>query len=153
VLSKSQLGLWLSMIAEHTPKHVKSILALYQPPNIAQLESVEWSTTTAMGVYVWVLKPKGLPAPFDYECYLWVGSASKYRGGLTSRKSNLLSSSCLTQNEAPKPDIRVSRTWKRMVLVSCCVERVRNNIMNLPSGSDTSVLPLLLNYYPSVRPL
>jgi hypothetical protein len=81
VLSKSQSESWLSMIEEHTPKHVKSILASHQPPNIAQLESVEWSTTTAAGVYGWVLKPKGLPGPFDNECYLWVGSASKYYGG------------------------------------------------------------------------
>jgi hypothetical protein len=63
VLSKSQSKSWFSMIEEHTPKHVKS----HQPPNIAQLESVECSTTTAAGVYGWVLKPKGLPGPFDNE--------------------------------------------------------------------------------------
>lgn len=47
------------MTLEYTPRHVKSILASHQPPNIAQLESVEWSNTTIAGVYRWVLKPKG----------------------------------------------------------------------------------------------
>lgn len=120
VLSKSQPESWLSMIEEHTPKHVKSILASHQPPNIARLESVEWSTTTSAGVYGWVLKPKGLNNPFDNECYLWIGSASKYRGGLKSREENLLSSSRSTQNEAPKPTIRnlgLSRTGKLITLL------------------------------------
>ncbi|KAG9231510.1 hypothetical protein BJ875DRAFT_444016 [Amylocarpus encephaloides] len=119
-LPKSQSESWVSMIEEHTPKHVKSILASHQPPNIAQLESVEWSTTTAAGVYGWVLKPKGLLGHFDNEYYLWVGSASKYGGGLKSRKENLLSSSRPTQNEAPKPDIRnlgLSRTGKLITLL------------------------------------
>jgi len=106
VLQKSQSESWLSMIEEHTPKHVKSILASHQPPNIAQLESVEWSPTAAAGVYGWVLKPKGLVGHFDDECCLWVGSASMYGGGLMSRKESLLSSSRSTQNEAPNLDIR-----------------------------------------------
>lgn len=106
VLAKSQPESWLSMIEVHTPKHVKSMLASHQPPKIAQLESVEWSATTAAGVCGWVLKPKGLNCPFDSECYLWVGSASKHSSGLEGRKENLLSSSRLTRNETPKPHIK-----------------------------------------------
>ncbi|KAK0118601.1 hypothetical protein ONS96_011692 [Cadophora gregata f. sp. sojae] len=106
VLSESQSESWLSMIEEYTPKHVKSILASHQPPNIAKLESIEWSPTNAAGVYGWVLKPTGSIHPFDDECYLWVGSASMYGGGLESRKENLLSWSRYTENEAPKFEMK-----------------------------------------------
>lgn len=81
-LSNSQPGSWLSMTEEHTPSKVRSILALHQPPNIARLESTEWSQTTAAGVYGWILKPMVSQCSFDNECYLWIGSASKYGGGL-----------------------------------------------------------------------
>jgi hypothetical protein len=74
MLSNSPLEFWLALIAEHTPKRFKSVLASHHPPTVAQLESLEWSDTDAAGVYGWVLKPKRKPFCLENECYLYVGS-------------------------------------------------------------------------------
>ena len=99
------LETWFSSIRGHTPERVKSLLASYQPPTVNQLESLEWSDTTAAGVFGWVLKPKS-SISFDNECYLYVSSTSRFDGGLRRKKLNLLSTWPHTRHDAPKPYIK-----------------------------------------------
>jgi len=105
-LSSSPPEVWLSRIKEHTPKPFRSILASHQAPTIARLESLEWSDTTAAGVYGLVWKPKRKSVYLDSECYLYTGSASIYDRGLTDGRRNLLSTWPSTRNDAPKPEMR-----------------------------------------------
>ena len=84
-LSKAPSEHWLSLIIEHTPKRVRSMLSSHQPPNIPLLKSLDWPDTVATGVYGRILKPKGRPQAMDDECYLYIGSASKYGAGLKAK--------------------------------------------------------------------
>ena len=98
---------WLSLITEHTPKRFRSLLSSYQPPTIAQLESLDWSDTSDAGVLGWVLKPKKKSVYFDNECYLYLGSASRLGRGLSYRSHGLRSTWPGPQQECtPKPEMK-----------------------------------------------
>jgi hypothetical protein len=101
VLSISQSEWWLSMIEEHTPKHVKSILASHQPPNIAR-HSRCWG--------------------------LWMGLET---GGATRRptrfqKPSSINISCICkQCRRAGPDAFARRAWRCNVLTGLDADRTR----------------------------
>ena len=82
---------WQSMIAETIPRGLVSILASVQPPHLALLESLTWSETSSADVFAWILKPGKGSFHFDDECYLYIGSTTRYGTGLAGRKAKLLS--------------------------------------------------------------
>ena len=82
---------WQTMIAETIPQCLVSILASLQTPHLARLESLPRSETTSAGVYAWILKPKRGSFHFDNECYVYIGSATKYDRGLRDRKARFQS--------------------------------------------------------------
>lgn len=96
-LSTVSSEFWLDQIAQHTPKPVKSLLASHQPPDIARLESLNWSETEAAGVYAWILPPETTPAYLDKHFCLFVGSTSEYGVGLSGTRRRLLSKQSSTQ--------------------------------------------------------
>jgi hypothetical protein len=105
-LSKFPSEFWLSQIVGHTPRRLKSLLVSHQPPDIAQLGSLDWSETASAGVYGWILTPKWKSDYFDKECYLYVGSASQYDYGLSGTRYKHLSTWPSRRNDPPEPDIR-----------------------------------------------
>ncbi|KAK0707155.1 hypothetical protein B0T21DRAFT_377259 [Apiosordaria backusii] len=106
-LSSKTPEFWLSQIEQHTAKHFKTILSSHESPTISLLESLEWSdTATAAGVYLWVWKPRRKRTYHDSECYLYLGSASKFGAGLADKRRALLSTWPSTRQQPPKPQMR-----------------------------------------------
>ena len=91
VLMTQESTQWQTMIAETFPQRLVSILASIQPPHLARLESLPWSDTSSAGVFAWILKPKKGSFHFDNECYVYIGSATRYGMGLRDRKAGLQS--------------------------------------------------------------
>lgn len=75
---------WLSSISSFIPDDVKRILGGLQPPTWEELESLPVVDTNDAGVYARLAKS---PSEFQTagDRYLYVGSASKYGGGLNAR--------------------------------------------------------------------
>jgi hypothetical protein len=61
-----------------------------QPPTLARLSSLAWSDTTDGGVFAWRFKPNGEQASVQTTGYLCIGSAYRYRCGLSGRRRRLL---------------------------------------------------------------
>lgn len=101
-LSNSASELWFPLLMEHTQKRFRSMLASHQPPNLARLESLEWSDTTAAGVHGCTSKLKGKSFYSENEYCLYVGSASDYGRSLSGRRSSILSTWPSTRNDAFK---------------------------------------------------
>jgi hypothetical protein len=93
-------GVWLFLIAEHIPTNVKLILASPQPPTLARLSSLAWSDTTDGGVFAWRFKPNGKQVSVQTTGYLCIGSAHRYRCGLSGRRRRLLLPSLGRREEA-----------------------------------------------------
>ena len=89
VLKTEEPSHWQSMILEQISGELLPILASIQPPHLARFESLSWSDTTSAGVYAWILKPKKGSFHFDNECFVYVGSATKYNKGLRDQKDEL----------------------------------------------------------------
>jgi hypothetical protein len=101
---------WLTLIEQHTVEGFKSILSSQQPPTVSRLESLEWSNTPAAGVYGWILEPKeeltfGDSDFHDSECYLYLGTASSYGGGLACKRQDLLSPWPSARQKPPRLEI------------------------------------------------
>ncbi|KAL2012465.1 hypothetical protein VTN00DRAFT_5183 [Thermoascus crustaceus] len=93
---------WLEQIAQHTPRQVKSLLASHQPPDVALLESLGWSETSAAGVYAWILPSKCKPVCFDKQFHLLLGTTSQYGVGLRGTKDQLLSKWSSKRKDNPR---------------------------------------------------
>jgi hypothetical protein len=97
---------WQARIAEHTPNHVKSMLASPQAPKLTQLESLGWSDTTAAGVYGCYFSSNKRSVRAKKARYLYIGSATAYPGGLSARRRKILLPSSLTQKDSLKSKMR-----------------------------------------------
>lgn len=106
IISSLPSDVWLSRIAEHIPTNVKLILASPQPPALARLKSLGWSDTTDGGVFARRFKPNGKQVSIKKTDSLYIGSASKYPGGLSVRRRRMLLPSPRPQDEALKSKIK-----------------------------------------------
>lgn len=89
-VSRLPSGVWLSRIAEHIPTDVKLLLVSPQPPSLTRLNSLPGSETTGSGVFAWCFKPNGKQTSVRNTDYLFIDSASRYSGGLRTRRRRLL---------------------------------------------------------------
>jgi hypothetical protein len=83
-------GIWLFLITEYIPTNVKLILVLPQFPTLTRLSSLVWSDITDGGVFIWRFKPNGKQVSIQTTGYLYIGSAYRYRCGLSGRRCRLL---------------------------------------------------------------
>lgn len=96
---------WLSLVAEGIPTNVKSMLASSQPPTLARLKLLAWADTTDAGVFAWLSAPNE-KSVMKKTGSVYIGSASKYPGGLRLRRRRMLLRSSKPQDEALKHKIK-----------------------------------------------
>ena len=104
-LQERPVEYWLSSIAQNTPARVKELLAAHEPPTVAKLKELSWIDSHDAGVYGWILPPREV-IHRERECYLYVGSASKYEYGLSWRRYQHLSESAQLHNRRLRALIR-----------------------------------------------
>ena len=106
ILSSRPEHEWLSLIVEHTPEDVKSMLVSSHPPTPARLKDLPWSNTADGGVLAWCTEAIGEQDSTEEKLYVYVGSASDCRGGLRIRKSHMLAQWSKPHDEALKLKIK-----------------------------------------------
>jgi hypothetical protein len=97
---------WLSRITTHTPADVKLMLASQHPPTPAQLKSLPWSNTADGGVFAWCTERNRRRNSSERTLYVYIGSASKFHGGLNFRKNHMLSRLDIPHDEGLKAKIK-----------------------------------------------
>jgi hypothetical protein len=90
MISRKPKDKWLSGIIKYTPVDVKLMLVSPDPPTPDQLEDLPWSNTTDGGVFVWCTEAIGEQDSTKKTTYVYVGSASYCRGGLSFRQPYFL---------------------------------------------------------------
>ncbi|GAB7337617.1 hypothetical protein MBLNU457_g2915t1 [Dothideomycetes sp. NU457] len=80
---------WARQILALIPAPLGRLLAASSPPNPAELKCIEWKDTNCMGVYAWILTRR-VSNPIYLDDYLYIGSATNYRSGLSGRKEQHL---------------------------------------------------------------
>jgi hypothetical protein len=103
-LSKKPAEEWLTPISHGIPGVIKSILSGFQPPTNDELESLPSVDSTDAGVYVRLVKSRLLLQTTDR--YLYVGSASRYNGGLNLRVSQHIKKNKHTRESRLQREIR-----------------------------------------------
>jgi hypothetical protein len=84
-LSKKPAEDWFTPISNGIPECVERILGGLQPPTYEQLESLPAVDSVDAGVYAMLVKSRHVLQITDRDLY--VGSASRYKGGLNLRVS------------------------------------------------------------------
>ncbi|TAQ86083.1 hypothetical protein B7494_g5590 [Chlorociboria aeruginascens] len=97
---------WLPRIIEHIPLNIKLMLISPHPPTPDQIKSLPPSDTTDAGVFLWCAEPNGEQNSTEKTLYVYIGSASKYPGGLNFRKRHMLSQSIEPHDEGLKLKIK-----------------------------------------------
>lgn len=77
---------WLSAISAGIPENIKKILGGLRPPTWEELEGLPWTDTDDAGVYARLVSSR-YEIQTASDRYLYVGSASRYGGGLNRRIS------------------------------------------------------------------
>jgi hypothetical protein len=106
IISRETTDVWLSRIAEHIPANVKLILVSPHPPTPDELMSLAWSNTTDAGVLSWCSKAREKQESGEKTVYVYIGSASKYPGGLDRRRRYMLSRGAKPHDEQLKRKIK-----------------------------------------------
>lgn len=86
---------WLSRITKHIPVDVKLMLVSPHPLTPAQIKSLPWSNTADGDVFAWCTEPNRKQNSTEKILHGYIGSASKFHGGLSFRKSHMLSRSTI----------------------------------------------------------
>jgi len=105
ILSDHTTAVWCSRIAKHIPNDVKLMLASSYPPTLAQLKSLSWSKTHNAVVFAWFSEVKKQDSAKKIPC-VYIGTPTKYNGGVRHRKMNWLSESVEAHDEALKRKIK-----------------------------------------------
>jgi hypothetical protein len=103
---RERSDVWFPRISSHIPVDIKRILISPHPPTPATLKSLTWSNATNAGVFIWWTEVSGEQESGEKTVYVYVGSASKYPGGLRFRKRYMLSRSAGPHDEALKRKIK-----------------------------------------------
>jgi hypothetical protein len=139
---------WLSLIAEHIPTNVKSMLASPYPPMSARLKLLPQLNTTDGAVFLWCTEQNGRQDLAEKKLYVYIGSASMYPGGLDFRKYHMLSPLTTPHDEALKAKIRkldLNSEGEFKILLTIPFENgVYNNVMDVRATLVLARLVLMI---------
>lgn len=101
--------IWFSRISTHIPVHIKRILISPHPPTPTEMKRLVWLDTTDAGVLIWWTEATGKQESEENMLYISSATAHSPRGGLTTRKLNMLSQLHYPHDEALKRKIKLRR--------------------------------------------
>lgn len=114
---------WLSSISAGIPDDVKRVLGGLRPPTWDELESLSFIETNDAGVYARLVK-----SPYEFQTvsdrYLYVGSASKYDGGLNARIAQHTIKTRYSRESRLQRDIRTKNLKKTGRFVTLMVMKM-----------------------------
>jgi Uri superfamily endonuclease len=99
---------WLSSVSMGIPEHIKKALGGLRPPTWVELESLPLIDTNDAGVYARLVTSRH-QIQMVSDRYLYVGSASKYGGGLNWRIAQHIRKTKLKHESRLQYDIRTKR--------------------------------------------